>query len=420
MATAFHYEKGQLVGEEMPLSRIAAAVGTPVYVYSQAALVERAAAYVQAAQQTAARCLVCFAVKANGNPALLRLLGEQGLGADLTSGGELFLAQFAGIPPHRLLFSGVGKTSAEIQQALQAGIRALHVESWAEMERIAGIAQTLQMAAPVAVRLNPDVAADTHPAIHTGGRQHKFGVNAQAARQMLLAAADHPWLSPVGLAAHIGSQIRELAPFRQATAALLRLAADLEAVGCRLQYLDVGGGLGLDSISQAAPRPAEWVAAVGEPVAQAGYELVLEPGRSLVGDAGILLTRVEYVKEEGGKWFVVVDAGMNDFLRPALYGGEHPIWPVALRSGRQRESRADHTWRVEVVGPVCESGDTLARDYELPPVAAGDLLAVMQAGAYGYAMSSNYNGRLRPPEVLISGAAYQIIRQRQTMTHLLG
>ncbi len=412
MPTAFHYHNGQLYGEETPLAHIAAAVGTPVYVYSQAALVERAAAYMAAAQQMAARCLVCYAVKANGNPALLRLLGEQGLGADLTSGGELFLAQTAGIPPDRLLFSGVGKTNAEIRQALQAGIRALHVESQPEMARIAGIAQTLQIIAPVAVRLNPDVTADTHPAIRTGGRQHKFGVNAATARQMLLAAAAHPWLRPVGLAAHIGSQIRELAPFRQMTTALLRLAAELEAAGCRLQYLDVGGGLGLDSINQAAPTPAEWVAAVGEPVAQAGYELVMEPGRSLVGDAGILLTQVEYVKEEGGKQFVVVDAGMNDFIRPALYGGAHPIWPVVWRD--------DQPEAVDVVGPVCETGDTLVRDYPLPAMAAGNLLAVMQTGAYGYAMSSNYNGRLRPPEVLISGAAYRLIRQRQTLTHLLG
>lgn len=412
MTNAFHYQNDQLYGEETPLARIAADVGTPVYIYSQAALVERAAAYVQAARQTAARSLVCYAVKANGNPALLRLLGEQGLGADLTSGGELFLAQTAGIPPDRLLFSGVGKSSAEIRQALQAGIRALHVESLPEMERIAGIAQSLQIIAPVAVRLNPDVTADTHPAIRTGGRRHKFGVHAAVARQMLLAAMAHPWLQPVGLAAHIGSQIRELAPFRQAAAALLRLAAELEAAGCRLQYLDVGGGLGLDSVDQAAPTTAAWAAAVGEPVAQAGYELVMEPGRSLVGDAGILLTQVEYVKEEGGKRFVVVDAGMNDFIRPALYGGAHPIWPVLWRD--------DQPAAVDVVGPVCETGDMLARDYLLPAMATGDLLAVMQAGAYGYAMSSNYNGRLRPAEVLISGAAYRLIRQRQTLAHLLG
>ncbi|MCA9937697.1 MAG: diaminopimelate decarboxylase [Anaerolineales bacterium] len=413
---AFRYVNDELMGEDVPLARVAAAVGTPVYVYSRAVLTGRAAAFVDAARLVAGRggqgYLVCFAVKANGNPALLRLLGEQGMGADVTSGGELFLARHAGISPTHILFSGVGKSHADIEQALDAGIRALHIESVPELARIAGIAAARQIVAPIAVRLNPDVTGDTHPAISTGGRWHKFGVSADTARRLLWQAQADPWLAPVGLAVHIGSQIRELEPFRQAVAVLLREAEGLAAAGCRLRYLDVGGGLGVDEGARMAPRPADWVAAVGAPVVAAGYELVLEPGRSVVGDAGILLTRVEYVKEEGGRRFVVVDAGMNDFIRPTLYAARHPIWPIRRRAGESHP--------VDIVGPVCETGDAFAHDYALPPVAAGDLLAVQQAGAYGFAMSSNYNGRLRAAEVLVDAGTFHLIRPRQTVTDLLG
>lgn len=403
----FTYQNGQLTCENVPLARIATEVDTPVYVYSRAALLTRS----QAVRQHAAG-LVCYAVKANGNPALLRLLGETGLGADVTSGGELFLAQHAGIASERIIFSGVGKTRREIAQALRADIRALHVESEMELDIIAEVAVELGSVARVGVRVNPDIAAETHAYISTGQRTSKFGVAPETAVSLLLRAARHPNLEPVALAAHIGSQIAQLAPLVQAAEALVELADHVAAQGIRLAYLDAGGGLGIDYAQEVVPTLGEWVTAVTNPIHRAGYESVLEPGRALVGPAGALLTQVLYTKQQPGKRFVIVDAGMNDLLRPALYDAHHPIWPVVQPSGAAPEA-------VDVVGPICESGDWLGRERSLPPVRPGDLLAILQAGAYGFAMSSQYNGRLRPAEVLVSGSTFRTIRHRQTLSDLL-
>lgn len=424
-----------LLCEQLSLAELAAAVGTPVYVYSQAELLQRAASYQQAATTAVPRSQVCYAVKANGNPTLLRLLAQAGLGADVTSGGELFLALHAGFEPQKILFSGVAKSAAEIETALAAGIRALHVESAQELDLIAAIAEEHKVVACVAVRINPNVSAGTHPHISTGSHSHKFGVTWEKGLAMMRQAAAHRWLRPVGLAAHIGSQIADIGPFVESAGFLCAAAAEAAAAGIGLEYLDVGGGLAIDyGNGTRAPKPAQWLAAVATPIAAAGYELVVEPGRSIVGPAGVLVTRVVYTKEQGDKTFVITDAGMNDLIRPSLYNAYHTIVPV-LGSGTHRagaapmqmeqENAAGSEIRypagrtVDVVGPVCETGDFLARERLLPPLQPGDLLAVLQAGAYGFAMSSNYNGRLRPPELLVNGDQFQIIRRRQSYDDLL-
>ncbi len=407
----FTYRSGLLYAEDVPLPHIAEVVDTPVYIYSRAAMLQSARAFIDASEAiTTGRSLVCYAVKANGNPALLRLLGEAGLGADVTSGGELFLACHAGINPGKIIFSGVGKKSSEIAEALLASIRAIHVESEMELDAVAVEAERLGVVAPVGVRVNPNISAETHPYISTGLYGHKFGVPRDRAVAMLRAAEASPWLRPIGLAAHIGSQITDLEPFRQAVAFLVDLAREMRGEGIGLEYIDTGGGLGIDYEAE-APGVADWLATIGPLVATAGFDWVVEPGRSIVGPAGALLTRVIYTKDQGSKHFVIADAGMTDLIRPTIYQAYHSILPVV------ESSQASQV--VDVVGPICETGDFLARDRALPPVARGDLLAILHAGAYGYAMSSNYNGHLRPAEVLVDGDTLQIIRQRQRYEDLL-
>lgn len=407
----FVYRSGELHCEDVPLTAVAEATGTPVYVYSREEMAARARAFLSAAAEVADdMALVCYAVKANANPILLRLLGEMGLGADVTSGGELFLARHAGIPPSRIIFSGVGKKSAEIAEALTAGIRAIHVESEMELAAVSDEAERLGLVAPVGVRVNPNISAETHPYISTGLHGHKFGVPRERAVAILRAAAAHPRLRPVGLAAHIGSQITDLAPFGQAVSFLVALADEMKAEGIDLAYIDAGGGLGID-YQGGAPDAADWIRTVGQQIGAAGYGLVVEPGRSIVGRAGALLTRVVYVKEQGQKRFVIADAGMTDLIRPTLYQAYHPVLPVVESAGVPEA--------VDIVGPVCETSDFLARERLLPSVGRDDLLAVLHAGAYGYAMSSNYNGHLRPAEVLVEGDSFRVIRARQTYAALL-
>ena len=405
----FHYQNQQLFCENVALADLAAAVGTPAYIYSRHSLQTRAAQF----QPHASSRLVCYALKANSNPAILRLLRDAGLGADVTSGGELFLARHAGFTPEKIIFSGVGKTDAEIAAALDAGIRALHVESAAELDRIQQIATERQQKARIGIRINPNIDAQTHPYISTGQKHHKFGVDPETAVQLFHTAAQHPWLEPAGAATHIGSQITTLSPYQEATTFLPAFADRLAADGIRLRYLDVGGGLGIDYETDAIPTIDAWVTAVTHPILAAGYEVVMEPGRSIVGPSGILLTRVIYTKETADHHFAIVDAGMNDLLRPTLYRAYHPILPV-------NEPTPDGmTAFYDVVGPVCESSDWLAKERPFPLLKSGDLLAVTHAGAYGFAMSSNYNGRCRPAELLVSGDQFQIIRQRQTFDSLL-
>ena len=430
----FHYQDNQLLCEAVALTDLAKSDGTPLYVYSQAAILDQAHAYLSHAP---ADSLVCYAVKANGNPTILRLLAQAGLGADVTSGGELFLALHAGFAPEKIIYSGVGKLSHEIEAALEAGIRALHVESAMELEQIAAQATKRQQVVPIGVRVNPDIHVETHPYISTGAAQHKFGVSPETAVSLLRIAAQHPWLKPVGLAAHIGSQIKALEPFEASAHFLVSLADELASSGIRLEYLDVGGGLGVDyevgprplaiekqeqhasrsqpqAVKRQSPAIEDWVRAVTAPVHGAGYGLVLEPGRSLVAAAGILLTQVVYTKSQGPKQFAIVDAAMNDLLRPTLYSAYHGVLPV-----QKGTATSEIAVPYDIVGPICETGDFLARERPLPPLAPGDLLAISHAGAYGFAMSSNYNGRLRPAEVLINGNQSHTIRQRQTYQHLI-
>jgi diaminopimelate decarboxylase len=427
----FPYHNNQLFCEDVPLAQLAAAEGTPLYVYSQSAILDNAQAYLKQAGKNA---LVCYAVKANGNPAILRLLAEAGLGADVTSGGELFLALHAGFAPDKIIYSGVGKLRHEIEAALSANIRALHVESEMELAQIAAIATARQQVACIGVRVNPDIHVETHPYISTGAAQHKFGVSPETAVSLLHTAAQHPWLQPVGLAAHIGSQIQALEPFAASANFLVGLADELSASGIRLDYLDVGGGLGVEyetgdwrleiggseaqspiSQPQAAnlqsPSIESWVTTVSEPIHAAGYGLVMEPGRSIVAAAGALLTQVIYTKSQGAKQFAIVDAAMNDLLRPTLYGAYHEILQV------RRTSEVRRTY--DIVGPICETGDFLARERPLHPLAPGDLLAITHVGAYGFAMSSNYNGRLRLAEILVDGSQTHRIRQRQSYQALI-
>lgn len=407
----FAYRSGELFCEDVPLASIASAVDTPVYVYSHAEIVSRASAYLDtAAEMIGAAALVCYAVKANANPTILQLLGQVGAGADVTSGGELYLALHAGIDPGKIIFSGVGKRSVEIVEALEAGIRAIHVESEMELSAVAVEAERLGVIASIGVRVNPNISAETHPYISTGLHGHKFGVPRERAVAMLRWAANHPWLQPVGLASHIGSQIIDLDPFGQAVHFLVELADELKDEGINLTYIDAGGGLGID-YDGPAPNAADWIRAIGPIVGERSYGLVVEPGRSIVGRSGALLTRAVYLKEQGAKQFVITDAGMTDLIRPALYQAYHPILPVMETEGE--------SVTVDVVGPVCESSDFLARERALPPVDCGDLLAVLHAGAYGFVMSSNYNGRLRPAEVLVEGDSFRVIRNRQTYEALL-
>ncbi len=338
----FLYHSDQLYSENIPLADLAQRFGTPLYVYSRAAILENAQAYLAPAP---ANALVCYAVKANGNPAILRLLAEAGLGADVTSGGELFLARHAGFPPDKIIYSGVGKLRHEIEAALDANIRALHVESAMELALIADLASQRQQLVPIGVRVNPDIHVETHPYISTGAAQHKFGVSPETAVALLHQAAQHPWLKPVGLAAHIGSQIHETAPFTASAHFLVGLADELAASGIRLAYLDVGGGLGVAyerdkwQVKQVKSEKwqvksemiGEWVTAVAAPVQAAGYQLVMEPGRSIVAEAGVLLTQVVYTKSQGEKEFAIVDAAMNDLIRPTLYSAHHEILPVQVR-----------------------------------------------------------------------------------------
>ncbi|MCP4360729.1 MAG: diaminopimelate decarboxylase [Chloroflexi bacterium] len=429
----FFYRDNQLYCEGVALAELVAAVGTPVYVYSRAELLRRAEAYVMAVSPE--RALACYAVKANGNAALLRLLAEAGLGADVTSGGELYLALQAGFQPHKIIYSGVGKRPDEIEMALAAGIRALHVESAMEFDLIAALAADRQRMTAIGVRINPNIAAETHPYISTGQKTHKFGVDVDTAVRLLHQAQTHPWLKPVGLATHIGSQITAVSPFAESANYLVQLATELADQGIQLEYLDVGGGLGIaygdwrseigDSTTQSSisnpsiflrtglqsPPISKWVTAVTTPVLEAGYQVVMEPGRSIVGPAGALLTQVLYTKSQGERLFAIVDAAMNDLLRPALYEAVHPVWRLT------QSSEAAQTY--EIVGPVCESGDWLAHGREIAPLSPGDGLSFLQAGAYGFAMASNYNGRLRPAELLVDGREYTLIRPRQTYENLL-
>jgi diaminopimelate decarboxylase len=406
---AFGYRRGELHAEAVPLSRIAEQFGTPCYVYSRAALTKAYRAFDAA---FAGRDhLVCYAVKANSNLAILNLLARLGSGFDIVSGGELERVLAAGGPPAKVVFSGVGKSEDEIRRALAAGVMCFNIESGSELERLDRIAAESGVIAPIGVRVNPDVDAGTHPYIATGLRENKFGVAYSEALALYRRARNLAHVRITGIGCHIGSQLMEMAPFTAALQRVLELADRLRAEGIPVAHVDAGGGLGIRYQPRDDPPAVETYAR--ELLACLGnrpYKLLIEPGRSLAGNAGLLLTRVEYLKRGPERNFAVVDAAMNDLMRPALYDAWHEVLPV-------RES-GDEASCYEIVGPVCESGDFLARDRMLA-LAEGDLLAIMSAGAYGMSMSSNYNTRARAPEIMVDGGATHLIRERETISELM-
>lgn len=406
---AFAYRNGLLCAEDVPLDEIARAHGTPCYVYSRAAI-ERA--YREYSAALAGRdALICFSVKSNSNLAVLTLLARLGAGFDIVSGGELARVRAAGGDLGKTLFSGVGKSEAEIVQAIESGILCLNLESETELERVAAVAARTRRRAPIAFRVNPDVDAKTHPYISTGLKQNKFGVAQEDAEHLYRRAASMPSIEVAGIGCHIGSQLTEAAPLVEAARRIAVLADRLERAGIALRHIDVGGGIGIRYHDEAPPPVSEIVGQIAQALAGRRETLIVDPGRSIVGNAGLLLTRVEYVKPGAAKNFLVVDAAMNDLLRPALYDAWHEV-----RSVRHVESSSARTI-YDVVGPVCESADFLAKDRALA-AQAGDLLAIMSAGAYGMVMSSNYNSRPRPAEVLVDGGTALLIRARESIEAL--
>ncbi|HZR34738.1 MAG TPA: diaminopimelate decarboxylase [Nevskia sp.] len=405
----FNYRNGELHAEEVPLSAIAARYGTPTYVYSRATLTRHYRAFDEALAGLDHR--VCYAVKANSTLAVLQVLARLGAGFDIVSGGELERVLRAGGAADRIVFSGVGKTAAEMNRALDAGIHCFNVESEAELQRLSAIAAQRGMRARIAFRVNPDVDAKTHPYISTGMKENKFGVEIGEAERLYALAQSLPGVEIHGVACHIGSQLLELAPFLDALDRVLALIDRLAARGIRLRHIDVGGGLGVRYHDEQPPEPAEWARALRPKLEGRGLTVMTEPGRAIAGNAGILLTRVELLKPTAHKNFAVIDAAMNDLIRPSFYDAWHAVLPVRERGGGARQ-----TW--DLVGPVCESGDWLARGRELA-LAEGDLLVFRTAGAYGFTMSSNYNSRPRAAEVLVDGAQMHLARARETIDDLV-
>ena len=408
----FHRIRGELYCERVPVARIAAAVGTPAYIYSHKTLVDHFRKLQRAFRSL--HPLICFSVKANGNLAILRLLVREGAGLDIVSGGELFKAIQAGCPPSRIVFASVGKGAEEIREALRVGIFCFNVESEPELDAIDRIARERRTVARVALRINPDVEAHTHRYITTGIAESKFGIDRRTARMILRRHAAFRGVRISGIHLHIGSQITHARPFIESIRRAAAIIAHGRSVGVPLEWLNLGGGLGIIYKDERPQTPQQFAEAVLPALQLLQVRLILEPGRFIVGNAGILVTEVLYVKRAPRKRFAVVDAGMNDLIRPALYGAYHEVTPTGPVRGP-----SNGLLRYDVVGPICESADVLARDRRLGAIAPGQLLAVLGAGAYGSAMASNYNGRLRPAEVLVRGARWAIIRRRETMRDLI-
>jgi diaminopimelate decarboxylase len=410
----FAYRDGVLHAEDVSLARVAAEVGTPFYCYSTATL-ER---HYRVLQQAFAGLdpLICYAVKANSNQAVIATLGRLGAGMDVVSEGELRRARAVGVPADRIIFAGVGKTREEMAYALGEGILGFNVESEPELEALSEVAASLGLTARIALRVNPDVDAKTHAKISTGKAENKFGIPFQDAPRLYDRARDLSGIEVAGIHMHIGSQIIDLQPFRDAFTLMGQLASTLRAAGHAIEHLDLGGGLGVpyQSGNDIPPSPQAYADVVRQTVGGLGLKLALEPGRMIVANAGVLVSRVIYAKRGSGKTFSVVDAAMNDLIRPTLYEAEHEIWPIDEAAGLKEPVVQD------VVGPVCETGDYLALNRKLPPYAAGDLIAFMTAGAYGAAMSSTYNSRLLVPEVMVSGKEYAVVRPRPSYDDLIG
>jgi diaminopimelate decarboxylase len=405
----FKYINDELWCERIPVRAIAQKVGTPFYLYSHQTLKNHYHVFDQAFAGISH--ITCFAAKANSNLAILRIFIAAGGGVDIVSGGELYRALQAGVDPQKVVYSGVGKRLDEIEYALKAGILMFNVESFQELAEIHACARRLRRKAGIALRVNPDVDPQTHPYISTGLKENKFGVNVKRSIEAYREARKMPWLEIKGVSCHIGSQVTKISPFVDALARLKKLIRLLRNEGIDIRYLDVGGGLGITYDEELPPHPQEYAKAIIGAAKGMDCTLIFEPGRVIVGNAGILVTKVLYTKSNEGKHFVIVDAGMNDLVRPSLYNSYHEIRPVVERKGK--------TQRADMVGPICESGDYLAKGRDLPEMGRGDLVAVMSAGAYGFTMSSNYNSRPRAAEVMVKGGRSYVIRRRESYADLV-
>ena len=405
----FEYRGRELYCEDLPVEQIAAEVGTPFYLYSASTIERHFKVFTEAFDQV--DHLICYSIKANSNLAVLRLLAEMGAGADIVSGGELFRALRAEIPGDRIVFSGVGKRVDEIRSALDAGILMFNVESRDELLAINDTAGQMGKTAPIAIRVNPDVDPKTHPYISTGMKKNKFGIPISEALSIYREAENLNWIQVLGVDCHIGSQLTTSEPFGEAVSKLMALVHQLESEGIPVKYFDVGGGLGIIYDEESPPLPANYAQAIIDALGSGERTLILEPGRVIVGNAGILVTKTLYNKKGATKNFIIVDAGMNDLIRPSLYDAYQEVVPV-VKNNRE-EMVAD------VVGPICESSDFLARDHKLPSMVPGELLAVMSAGAYGFPMASQYNSRPRAAEVMVKGDRYKVIRDRETYEDLI-
>lgn len=408
----FLYKKGVLHAEDVAIPDIAAVVGTPFYVYSTATLTRHYRLFAEALAPLPH--LVCFAVKSNSNLAVLKTLGALGAGMDVVSGGEYLRARAAGVPGERIVFSGVGKTRAEMRLVLEGGIRQFNVESEPELRALSEVAASLELVAPITLRVNPDVDAKTHAKISTGKKENKFGIPISRARAVYAEAAALPGIEVVGIDVHIGSQLTDLAPFEEAYLKLAELTRALRADGHDIRRLDLGGGLGIPYTrsNEVPPLPADYAAMVKRTVGDLGCEIQIEPGRLISGNAGLMVASVIYLKQGEGRDFLILDAAMNDLVRPSMYDAHHDIVPVI-------EAGADAPRPYDVVGPVCETGDTFARERLLAPLAAGDLVAFRSAGAYGAVMASEYNTRPLIPEVLVKDDHFAVIRARPSFDEIL-
>ncbi|MBW1659311.1 MAG: diaminopimelate decarboxylase [Deltaproteobacteria bacterium] len=404
----FNYRDGQLYAEDCKVSDIVAEVGTPVYIYSQKTLERHFNVFDEA--MGGLDHLICFSVKSNSNLAVLRLFANLGGGADIVSGGELFRCLKAGMEPNRVVFSGVGKTREEIRYALESGIMMFNVESEMELEEIQRVASEMGKIAPISFRVNPDIDPKTHPYISTGLKKNKFGVEVKQAVELYRKAAGMDAIEILGIDCHIGSQLTTLSPFEETVLKLREIVEDLEREGIQIRWIDLGGGLGITYNDETPPSPEAYAKTVRKAAEGMSQGFIFEPGRVMAGNAGILVTRVLYVKQGPVKTFIVVDAGMNDMVRPSLYGAYQEIQPVVA---------SDAKIVADVVGPICESGDFLAKEREVPNAKPGELLSVMSAGAYGFTMASNYNSRPRPAEVMVNGEDYFVIRRRETYEDLV-
>lgn len=405
----FEYKNGELFAEDVAVAQLAKDYGTPLYIYSTATFKRHFEAFDSAFGQLPH--LTCYSVKANSNLCILRLLGGMGAGMDIVSGGELHRALTAGIPAGKIVYSGVGKSGEEIRQALESDILMFNVESAQELERIGALAQEMGKVARISLRINPDVDPKTHPYISTGLQKNKFGLDIESSLKTYTMAKQMPAVEPIGIDCHIGSQLTSIDPFMEALDRILRFRDTLLDLDMDIRYLDLGGGLGITYNEEQPPHPSEFGQALTNALQDKDLTLILEPGRVIAGNAGILVTEVLYTKDTPSKHFVVVDAAMNDLIRPALYDSYHRIAEVAPQN---RETRS-----VDIVGPICESSDFLARDRNLPDPKPGELLAVFSAGAYSFVMSSQYNSRLRAAEVIVDGANATLVRKRETHADLI-